>query len=87
MQIETLAAKYPDSKSEFMPPLEFFTKIHKMLPDDTVYFPPELGIAVIKTDTGFHEIPMQEAQVMHETGYGRIQAMRHLEQRRRLFGR
>ena len=86
MQIEALAAKYPDSKAEFMSPLEFFTKIHQMLPYGQAYFPPELGIAVIKTDTGFCEIPVQEAQLMQETGFGYIQAQRHLEQHRRLFG-
>jgi hypothetical protein len=75
MQIETLAAKYPQN------PLWYFTKIHSMIQEGEAFVAPELNQSFIKSGTGFTRIPNEEASIMFDLGYGRLQAQRHLEQR------
>ena len=76
MQITELAAKYPQN------PVQFLTKVHNMMSDQDVFVAPELNQSYIKSGNGFTQIPNQEASIMFSLGYGRLQAQRHLEQRR-----
>ena len=76
MQISELAAKYPQN------PLWYFTKIHGMIQEGEAFVAPELNQSYIKSGNGFTQIPNQEASIMFSLGYGRLQAQRHLEQRR-----
>lgn len=76
MQITELAARYPQN------PVQFLTKVHNMMSDQDVFVAPELNEHYIKSGTEFSQIPREEGTTMIAFGCGRIQAQRHLEQRR-----
>ena len=80
MQIETLAARYKQN------PVQFLTKVHNMMSDQDVFVAPELNEYYIKSGTEFSQIPREEGTTMIAFGCGRIQAIRHLEQRKQLQG-
>ena len=78
MQIETLAARYPQN------PVQFLTKVHNMMSDQDVFVAPELNEYYIKAGSEFSQIPREEGATMIAFGCGRMQAIRHLEQRKQL---